>query len=133
MTFLAGIYAQQCKSTHDLDSVVRGHMAILFGLLVQDHSKNQRLLLKALPGSSNRNKLRSLIEHAEDFTSFYVDFAKRVAESQSQSQGYEDEEDNDDRGDEESHIGKPVRDTKGEAVARNAIAFLEELQRCTYD
>lgn len=31
VTFLGGVYTQQCKSTHDLDAVVRGHLAILLG------------------------------------------------------------------------------------------------------
>ena len=133
MTFLVGIYAQQCRSMHDLDIVIRGHMAILFGLLLQGSPRNQRLILNALPGSSDRQKLNTLVRHAEDFTSFYVDFAKRVAESQSQSQGRDEGEDDDDRGDEESVTGRSIRDTKDATVAKNVIAFLQDLQRCTHD
>lgn len=128
ITFLAGVYTEQCESTHDLDAVICGHMAILLGLLLRDSPRNQRLLLEALPGSSNNKKLHLLIENAKEFTAFYVGFTQKVAESQ--SHGHEDEQNSDDQGDYELAEGRASRDLESETVAKNVIAYLEELRQC---
>lgn len=131
ITCLAKIYVQQCESTNDLDSVVRGHMAVLFGLFMQESPRNQRLLLDALPGASDYAKLGGLLEHARDFTSFYTTFTQKVAESQTQE--YDDEEDEEGPLAQDGAVGRVLRDTKGETVAKNVIAFLEELRHGSSD
>ncbi|KAH9922543.1 hypothetical protein B0H21DRAFT_701490 [Amylocystis lapponica] len=122
------VYLQHCKSENELDPVVRGHMAVLFGLLMQGCRENQRVILRALPGASDRGKLNALVEHAREFTLFYVEFTKRVeAVVHSQSRGdEEDEEDVLEGGD--GSIERVLRDGKGETVARDVIAFLERLR-----
>lgn len=107
-------------------------MAVLFGLLMQNNPRNQHLLISALPGESPRQRLDSLIENARDFTTFYLDFAKKVAESQTQDR--EDVEA--DEGASSvwgANIGRVLRDTKGEAVAKDVITFLEDLRQRTSD
>lgn len=107
-------------------------MAILFGLLMRGCPDNQLVLLGALPGSSDKRKLNTLIEHARDFTQFYVEFTKKVsAVVNSQSRG-----DDKDYGMEARTLGvnidgsmeRVLRDANGETVAREVISFLEGLR-----
>ncbi|EKM56922.1 uncharacterized protein PHACADRAFT_172620 [Phanerochaete carnosa HHB-10118-sp] len=136
LSCLAHVYSQQCASNNDLDSVVQGHMAILIGLLIQRRPYNQAVLLDALPGRSNREKLHGLVENARDFTNFYVNFTNKVAESQQEDLdcGNADEaEDGRDTVDLRGSVGQVLRDTKGETVARDVITFLEGLELSTYD
>ncbi|KAI0937575.1 hypothetical protein AcV7_003573 [Taiwanofungus camphoratus] len=129
---LALVYLQRCTSDNELDLVIRGHMAILFGLLMRGCPDNQLVLLGALPGSSDKRKLNTLIEHARDFTQFYVEFTKKVsAVVNSQSRG-----DDEDYGMEARTLGvnidgsmeRVLRDANGETVAREVISFLEGLR-----
>lgn len=115
-------------------------MSILLGLLMQRRSRNQAALLDTLPGTSKREKLRELAEHARDFTSFYVDFANKVAESQQEQEvdGAEENEEVDTVGaaaqaELRGGIGRALKDTKGETVAKDVIAFLDGLRSRTYD
>lgn len=104
-------------------------MAVLFGLLMERSIENQQLILAALPGASNRDKLRSLVDNAREFLLFYVNFAKKIAEA---SQQVEDsEEDEQERI--EGGVQSVLRDVKGETVANNVIRYLEELCRTTCD
>lgn len=104
-------------------------MAVLFGLLMEQNVENQRLVLAVLPGASNRDKLRSLVDNAREFLLFYVNFAKKVAEA---SQEVEDDED-DERERIEGGVQSVLHDVKGETVANNVIRYLEELCRATCD
>lgn len=90
-------------------------------------------MLDALPGNSNKHKLRSLIDNAKEFTSFYADFARRVAESQNQSQDHEDTQLDDDCEQDDPTLGRGHRGTKGETVAKGVITFLETLHQRTHD
>ncbi|GBE87659.1 predicted protein [Sparassis crispa] len=127
------VYLQHCKSEHELDPVVRGHMAVLFGLLMKDNPDNQRVVLQSLPGSSDRKKLKSLVEHAREFTLFYVEFTKKVSAAVSQPQlddegGEPDAESGIVSGIDES-VERVLRDAHGETVAREVISFLEVLEQ----
>lgn len=103
-------------------------MAVLFGLLMEQNAENQRLILAALPGASNRDKLCALVDNAREFLLFYVNFAKKVAEA---SQEVEEEEDERERI--EGGAQSVLHDVKGETVANNVIRYLEELCRATCD
>ena len=124
------MYAQHLASASELDVVVRGHMAILLGLLMDRAPGNQRILLDALPGSSDREKLGVLIQHAQDFTMFYVTLTRKMAQAQS----YVHDEDSDaeeveaEAGSGDTLATRVLRDSKGEAVARSVIAFLGRLR-----
>ncbi|KZT10474.1 uncharacterized protein LAESUDRAFT_644492 [Laetiporus sulphureus 93-53] len=126
---LAEVYAQYCSFDDTLASVLRGHMAVLFGMLMQGSPENRRLLLKAFPGASDEATLDALVEHARSFTSFYLDFTKRVSavvESQDDADAigntetWDVELDND--------VSRLLRDGQGETLAQEAVAFLETLR-----
>ncbi|KAH9924173.1 wings apart-like protein regulation of heterochromatin-domain-containing protein [Fomitopsis serialis] len=140
LSCLALVYSQYTKSeTEDgVESIIRGHMAVLFGLLMRDCRENQRVLLDALPGTSNKQKLEKLAEHARDFTSFYVDFTRRVSQvvqnqSQSQSLDLDDDGPMEDFGgfaiSEDDRVGKMLSDSHGAAVANDVVTFLGTLIR----
>ncbi|KAH9896941.1 hypothetical protein C8Q73DRAFT_643153 [Cubamyces lactineus] len=125
---LAQVYAQHLDSASELDVVVRGHMAILFGLLMDRAPGNQQVLLEALPGPSDREKLGVLLQHAQDFTVFYVALTRKMAQARNR-----DHDDNSDAEEVEAGSGdlpatRVLRDSKGEAVARSVIAFLRRLR-----
>ncbi|KAI0711190.1 hypothetical protein C8T65DRAFT_708168 [Cerioporus squamosus] len=124
---LARIYTHYAKSQNEVDTVVRGHMAVLFGLLMERSPANQHTLLNALPGSDNRSKLGTLLQHAQDFTLFYVALSRKVAETRSSGEGADEEED-DSPSVHPSPSGSVLRDTKGEAVAKGVVAFLKKLR-----
>ena len=139
LSALVHVYAQLCSSSSDFDAVVRGSIAVLFGLLMQDDKPNQQVLLDTLPGKTKRKKLEALVENARDFTAFYVRFAKRAREV---TNGGEDldldalveddrrtENDRDGAAEGADGLRRVVRDTKGEDVANGVIAFLETLRR----
>ena len=129
---LAHVYIQLCQSANDLDTVVRGHIAILFGLLMQDDWDNQTVLLNVLPGETKRRKLDSLLENAREFTAFYVRFAKKAAEvvhgKGNDDQESDNEDDNAARSEGALGIQRVLQDEKGEDVAKSVIIYLERLR-----
>ncbi|RPD65599.1 hypothetical protein L226DRAFT_543211 [Lentinus tigrinus ALCF2SS1-7] len=123
---LGRIYTYYSKSQNEVDAVVRGHMAVLFGLLMERSPANQHTLLNALPGPDNRSKLAILLQHAQDFTLFYVALSRKMAEAS--REGDADEEDEERILDQPSASGSVLRDTKGETVAKGVVAFLKRLR-----
>jgi len=104
---------------------LRGHLAILFGLLMRDDPVNQRVLLSALTGSNNRMILDSLVDQAREFVTFYADLTSRMAVVVA---AVEDEEDKEPLSSPQHSVEKMVRDGKGESVARDIVLFLESLR-----
>lgn len=102
-------------------------MAVLFGLVMDKAPSNQHTLLAALPGEDDRAKLGTLLQHAQDFTLFYVALTRKMAESQETSP--EDEEAEDASPSTSANVSRRVfKDSKGEAVAKSVIAFLKKLR-----
>ncbi|KAJ2959675.1 hypothetical protein NUW54_g14466 [Trametes sanguinea] len=104
-------------------------MAILFGLLMEHAPDNQQVLLEALPGSTHREQIGTLLQHAQDFTVFYVALTRKMAQVRDRSQAEEDENPEAD----EDDLAHPsaaavLRDSKGEAVAKGVVAFLRRLR-----
>lgn len=131
------VYDHLCQSQSDFDSVVRGHIAVLFGLLMQENTKNQRTLLRTLSGTTERNRLDTLLENARDFTAFYIRFSERAAQimdartqEDDQGMGIEDE---DRLGESSTGLASGLQgvlhDSKGEDVANSVIQFLERLRK----
>lgn len=81
---LLSTYVRYVKaSSEDAGAVfIRGHLAVLFGLLMRD-SENKVQLLASLPGVSSRVKLGQLVDHAEDFVAFYASLEKRARKVES--------------------------------------------------
>lgn len=111
------VYVPHCKSESELDPVVRGHIAVVFGLLMQDIPENQRILLSALPGNSDRQKLDALAENAREFVLFYVEFTKRVSAVTV-----------DESTDEVLEVSRTTRDTNGATIAKGIVVFFEKLR-----
>ncbi|KAI0058630.1 hypothetical protein BV25DRAFT_1964571 [Artomyces pyxidatus] len=107
-------------------SIVRGHLAVLLGLLMRESTPNERIVLTALPGTSQRAKLDSLVEAACEFVTLYTDFMARVARGEDQGEDHEDHLDDADRSsDAERH--KAIQD-RTSGVAKDVILFLEMLR-----
>lgn len=131
LSCLALVYSQYGKSEAEdgVESMIRGHMAVLFGLLMRGSPENQRVLLDALPGTSHKQKLGKLVEHARDFTSFYVDFTRRVSQV---VQSQDDDGPPEDLGGyavEDDRVGRMLGDSHGAVVANDVVSFLESLIR----
>ncbi|KAH7921560.1 hypothetical protein BV22DRAFT_1198121 [Leucogyrophana mollusca] len=97
------------------NSFLRGYIAVLVGLLVQDSPRNQSLVFAALSGGSLRQKISSLIEHSRTFIELYADLAVQLSTA--------DTSESDELGKESA----PVR-TRGEDIARGVVACLESLR-----
>ncbi|CAL1709185.1 unnamed protein product [Somion occarium] len=122
---LTQVYIEHCKSEDSLELMMRGHIAILLGLLIKNDRENQKIILSALPGSSNRNRLTSLIENAREFALFYAEFAKKVNATVEASNEDDDEDEGQQR---DTSMSRMLRDTQGESVARDTIQYLEQLR-----
>lgn len=86
---LTSTYTRYTKADFDDASAVfiRGHLAVLFSILMHNSHRNQEQLLAALRGSSHKAKVGGLVEHAEAFVSFYAklnkaDKSRRAEESE---------------------------------------------------
>ena len=121
------MYCDLSQRKNELDVVVRGHMAVLFGLLMKGNTDVQRELLEKLPGPTNRKKLAGLVDNAREFTLFYVEFAKK-ASAAAEGLDVEDDEDVDGVAHMEMDTRKVLRDTQGESVARDVLEFLTGLR-----
>ena len=121
---LARVYSQYATSTSDSDIVIRGHMAVLFGLLMEQATHNQRTLLAALPGTDDYEKVDMLLRHAKDFAAFYVVLARKLAEVETCG----DEEEEDPQILMQSRSGRMFRDSMGVAVTSEVINSLSNLR-----
>lgn len=118
---LASIYTHQGVIEKDFDSIVRGHIAVLFGLLMQDHQQNQVILFRALPGPSTAKKVEILMDNVREFSLFYEEFMKKAAEI---TQEEEEEESG-----LEVKPDERLGNLHGDAVVRQVRNFFEELVR----
>ena len=97
--------------------IIRGHLAVLFGLLMRGSSANQEIILDALPGAG----LKGLICHAKEFVGLYTEFMARVARGERRNTG--DVKDDSD----EVAAQAQVRGSATQDVAQDIIRFLEDL------
>jgi hypothetical protein len=98
--------------------IIRGHFAVLFGLLMRGSTENQDVILNTLPGAG----LEGLIRHAKEFVGLYAEFMARVA------RGGEKLDVSDTEEGEEEIIGQvPTKDSATQDVAQDVIKFLESL------
>ncbi len=116
---LASVYEQHLRVEDDDPGayIIRGHLAVLFGLLMRGSPTNQDIILDVLPGTG----LKGLIRHAREFVGLYAEFMARVA----RGERHDAEDMNDD-----SEEGIPqiqVNDGATQDVAQDIIEFLEGL------
>ncbi len=125
---------------------MKGHLAVLLGLLSKD-SDSLENIMNLLPGDSRSTKLQSWIDAVAEFASFYSDLTTRFAEAIQASRLDMSEED-DDLIDERNsspitnsksnnavysansllRIQEPQGEMKGIKVAHSVLQTLEQLQ-----
>jgi hypothetical protein len=123
---LVSIYLWKSKANEDhSSSFLRGHLAVLFGLIMEGGDDNQSALLALLPGSSTRAKLNSLAEHAREFAVYYARLTSELAKENKETPP----------GSDDICVSSPRRSLErimqpgtGENVSRNVVAFLETLR-----
>lgn len=98
--------------------IIRGHFAVLFGLLMRGSTGNQNIILNVLPGAG----LEGLIRHAKEFVGLYAEFMARVARGEGHDAGDTEEDDS-----EETMAQVPTKDSATQDVAQDVIKFLESL------
>jgi len=138
LEFLALIYIQQDTTTKVIDpeaDFLRGHLAVLFGLLMQQSDRHQEALLQVLPGESNYIKLNSLVNQAREFVTFYAELTTQLMNAASNlGEGERDDLYPDlSKISRRTHnsigsIGRIIRDGGGEDVASEIILYLEQLR-----
>lgn len=116
---LASVYEQHLRVEDDDPGtyIIRGHLAVLFGLLMRGSPSNQDIILDVLPGAG----LKGLIRHAREFVGLYTEFMARVARGERHDE--EDVKDNS----EEVITQIQVKDGATQDVAQDIIEFLEGL------
>jgi hypothetical protein len=98
--------------------IIRGHFAVLFGLLMRGSTGNQKIILDTLPGAG----LEGLIRHAKEFVGLYAEFMARVARGEKHDVG--------DMEDDSDIIAQvPTKDSATQDVAQDVIKFLESLMK----
>ncbi|KAH9968228.1 hypothetical protein BC827DRAFT_1263933 [Russula dissimulans] len=117
---LASVYERHLRMDDDEPGtyIIRGHLAVLFGLLMRGSPANQDIMLDVLPGAG----LKGLIQHAREFVGLYAEFMARVARGERRG-GTEDMEDDS----QENDAQIQVRDGATQAVTQEIIRFLEGL------
>ncbi|KAI9511640.1 hypothetical protein F5148DRAFT_1317045 [Russula earlei] len=116
---LVSLYEQYLRAEVDDPGIyiTRGHLAVLFGLLMRNSPVNQDIILDTLPGAG----LRGLIQHAREFVGLYAVFMARV----SHGERHDTEDSEDDL--EETAPPIQVRDGATQDVTQDIIRFLEGL------
>ena len=110
---------------NEMEPIIQGHTAVLFGLLMRDNLENQTSILSILPGDTNKQKLVVLVETAREFVEFYGEVMARVARGREREDEFEESQ--------ATEVGEDsvdegfVIDDSGEKTARDVVAFLELL------
>jgi hypothetical protein len=100
--------------------IIRGHFAVLFGLLMRGSTANQNIILDTLPGAG----LEGLIRHAKEFVGLYAEFMARLARGGERHDVGDTEEEEEE---EEMIAQVPTKDSATQDVAQDVIKFLESL------
>jgi len=95
-------------------SFLRGHLAVLFGLLMERNAMNQAYILGALGREQgDRGKLRRLVEQAREFAAFYAVLSVGAGRRDGHADGDQEVE------------ADALKESK---VARDVVLFLESLR-----
>jgi hypothetical protein len=116
LTGLVQTYLKYGQTTANADvdesgaAFLRGHLAILFGLLMEGDADAHAIILAALPGSIPSAKLDDVLEDARQFVSFYDSLA-------------------DDGG--QNSVRTLAIDSEHGNTAAKSLRYLESLQTCS--
>ena len=114
---------------NEMEPIIQGHTAVLFGLLMRDNLENQTSVLGMLPGDTNKQKLAVIVDTAREFVEFYGEVMAKVSRGQGRGDGIEESqatEVDEEQGNAQLDEGFVV-DGSGEKTARDVVAFLELL------
>jgi hypothetical protein len=129
LEFLALIYVQQ-DTAHEVTDLgvdfLRGHLAVLFGLLMQRNDRHREALLHVLPGESDYIKVDLLVNQAREFVTFYSDLTAHLADAATKISM--DPEMSLRTGNGIGSICKIIKEGRGEDVAHDVILYLERLK-----
>jgi len=106
---------------------VRGHLAVLLGLLMCRSDTNQLELLAVLPGISNADKVNNLINQIQEFIMVYSKFITQLATTTSRNNDIGDIVDSDVIQWKDWGIAGMLRDRKSEHAAYDVISHLKGL------
>ncbi|KAF9652285.1 hypothetical protein BDM02DRAFT_3089375 [Thelephora ganbajun] len=114
---------------NEMEPIIQGHTAVLFGLLMRDNLDNQTSILSMLPGDTNEQKLAVLVNTAREFVEFYREVMARVTRGRERGDGIEESQATEvDEEEDDVHVDEDfVVDDSGEKTARDVVAFLELL------
>ena len=118
---------------NEMEPIIQGHTAVLFGLLMRGNSENQTSILGMLSGDTNKQKLAALVDTAREFVEFYGEVMARVARGRGKG-GRIEESQTTEVDEEEDFINVDeafVVGDSGEKTARDVVAFLELLSDST--
>ncbi|KAI0264708.1 hypothetical protein BC834DRAFT_825952 [Gloeopeniophorella convolvens] len=118
---LTSVYSHYLRAEDDDPGthIIRGHLAVLFGLLMRGALDNQDIILDELPGTG----LEGLIRNAKEFVGLYTEFMARIARGEGRGAEGDAEDEP-----EVAVAEVRVRDGATEDVAKGVIRFLEELR-----
>ena len=120
------------ETDHEMEPIIQGHTAVLFGLLMRDNLQNQTSILDMLPGGTNKQKLGILVDTAREFVEFYGDVMARVARGRKGGDTVEESQVTEVDEEENDHVDENyIVDDSGERTARDVVAFLELLSDST--
>ena len=116
-------------SGNEMEPIIQGYTAVLFGLLMRDNLKNQTSILGMLPGDTNKRKLAVLVDTAREFVECYEEVMTRVGRGRERGDGVEESQATEvDEEEVDAHIDEGFFiDDSGERTARDVVAFLELL------
>lgn len=114
---------------NEMEPIIQGHTAVLFGLLMRDNLENQTSILGMLPGDTNKQKLAVLVDTAREFVEFYGEVMARIARGREREDGIEESQATEiDEQEDNIHADEGfVVDDNGEKTARDVVGFLELL------
>ena len=124
---LISVYLRLREANDFGSNFVRGHLAILFGVMMENGDDNRTLLLASLPGSSPNTKLGDLAKEANDIALLYADVTWKLMQAHTQAEAVGCH-DTDLVHDLQSRIKQTMRFSAGEGSTRKIVTFLESLR-----
>lgn len=88
---------------------------------MQGHPRNQVIILRLLPGPSNRKKVESVMGSVQEFTLFYSEFVKKATHA-AQLEDYDDDPEA-----RQNEVDSALRASQGELVVKQVLLSLQNL------
>ncbi|KAG8930465.1 hypothetical protein FRC02_004129 [Tulasnella sp. 418] len=136
LSCLVSLYNQQMERSKDANNeeahFLRGHLALLLGLLLS-HESIRAQLFSSLPGISDEERVDALVETIREFVSFYAEVAKKMKRLVAAEDGESELEDSEaverNRGESNINPSEATALTKSLANAGVAATAIDEDNR----